>query len=87
MEDRTNNGRKYRLLNIIDEYTRECLCIHVGRRMTAEDVQEVLTELFCIQGIPEYIRSDNGSEFTAKRIMTRLGNLCVHPLYIEPVRY
>lgn len=84
LEDRTYNGRKYRLLNIIDEYTRECLCIRIGRRMTSEDVQEALTELFCTRGIPEYIRSDNGSEFTAKRIKNWLGNLGVHPLYIEP---
>jgi transposase InsO family protein len=84
MEDRTYNGRKYRLLNIIDEYTRECLGIRIGRRMTSEDVQEILTELFCRRGMPEYIRSDNGSEFTANRIKDWLKSLGVQPLYIEP---
>ena len=65
MAARTQDGRVLRLLTILDEYTRECLAIVVGRRLTSEDVLDQLTELFLTRGIPDYIRSDNGSEFTA----------------------
>ena len=82
--DRTHNGRTLRLLTVIDEFTRECLAIRVGRRLTAEDVQECLTELFCSRGIPEHIRSDNGPEFTCHRIRRWLGELGARTLFIEP---
>jgi putative transposase len=82
--DRTHNGRPLRLLTVIDEFTRECLAIRVGRRLTAEDVQECLTELFCSRGIPEHIRSDNGPEFTCHRIRRWLGQLGARALFIEP---
>lgn len=68
MEDRTHNGVKFRILNIIDEYTRECLAIRVARRLTHKDVLAVLNDLFLQRGVPVHIRSDNGSEFTAKRV-------------------
>ena len=66
MEDKTHNGRKFRILNIMDEYTRECLLSFASRRITSNEVVEFLAELFCNRGLPEYIRSDNGSEFTAR---------------------
>jgi transposase InsO family protein len=72
------------MLTVIDEYTRECLAIRVGRRLTAEDVQECLTELFCSRGMPKHIRSDNGPEFTSYRIRRWLMELGTRTLFIEP---
>ncbi|MDB4807696.1 IS3 family transposase [bacterium] len=66
--DRTEDGRQLRLLVVIDEYTRECLAIEVGRSLTAQDVMSVLEYLFAVRGIPEHIRSDNGPEFVSKAI-------------------
>ena len=68
MEDRTSDGQALRLLTVMDEYTRECLATDVGRRLNSEHVLERLTELFILRGVPEYLRSDNGSEFTAKQV-------------------
>lgn len=82
--DTTDDGRLFRMLNVIDEYTRECLAIRVGRKLRSGDVQECLTELFCRRGVPEYIRSDNGSEFTARMICTWLQDLGAKTLFIEP---
>ena len=84
MEDRTHNGVKFRILNVIDEYTRECLAVKVARRLTSRDVVEVLTDLFIERGVPVHIRSDNGSEFIARRVREWLERLQVRPLYIEP---
>ena len=84
MEDRTHNGVKIRILNVIDEYTRECLAIKVNRMLNSHDVVEVLSDLFIEQGVPVHIRSDNGSEFIAKRVRDWLERLQVRPLYIEP---
>ena len=84
MEDRTHNGVKFRILNVIDEYTRECLAIKVNRRFNSHDVVEVLTDLFIQRGVPVHIRSDNGPEFIAKRVRDRLERLQVRLLYIEP---
>jgi transposase InsO family protein len=84
MEDRTHNGVKFRILNIIDEFTRECLAVRVGRSLTHQVVIEVLTELFCEHGVPVHIRSDNGPEFTANRVRAWLKRLDVKPLFIEP---
>ena len=84
MEDRTHNGVKFRILNIIDEFTRECLAVRVGRSLTHQVVIEVLTELFIERGGAVHLRSDNGSEFTAKRVRSWLKKLDVKPLFIEP---
>jgi putative transposase len=81
---RAADGRAFRLLNIIDEYTRECLAILVKRRITSQDVIDVLFELFIFRGIPEHIRSDNGPEFTAKAVRSWLDRLGVKTLFIEP---
>ena len=84
MEDKTANGKKIRFLNIIDEYTRECLASIPRRSWRNNDVIEVLAQLMLLNGVPEYIRSDNGSEFTSKRIRTWLKNIGVITAYIEP---
>jgi transposase InsO family protein len=81
---RTRDGRAFRMLNIIDEYTRECLAIEVARKLRSEDVLEVLSGLFVTRGIPEHIRSDNGPEFTAKVVREWLGRVGVGTLFIEP---
>lgn len=82
--DRTHDGRAFRMLNIIDEYTRECLAIRVGRSLKTEDVQAVLTELFCVRGVPVHLRSDNGSEFSNQQIRIWLNELGAKTLFIEP---
>jgi len=84
MHDRTHNGVPFRILNVIDEYSRECLAVKIERRLTHRDVLEVLFDLFCERGVPVHIRSDNGSEFTARRVRAWLARLSVKPLFIEP---
>lgn len=84
MADRTYEGRPIRILTIIDEYSRESLAIVVERRLRADDVLFCLTELFATHGAPEYIRSDNGPEFTARVVRQWLRHLGVQTLYIEP---
>ena len=84
VHERTNGGRGFRLLTILDEYTRECLAINVGRKLSHDDVMHRLTNLFFRRGVPEHIRSDNGSEFTAKAIRKWLKKVGVKTLYIEP---
>ena len=82
--DRTSDGKALRILTILDEYTRECLSIRVGRRITAQDVLDELYQLFLVRGLPQHIRSDNGSEFTAKAVRKWLYDLGVVTLFIEP---
>jgi putative transposase len=81
---RTADGRAFKLLTILDEYTRECLAILVERRITAQDVIDQLFNLFVLRGIPEHIRSDNGPEFTAREVRRWLSRLGVKALFIEP---
>ena len=68
VEDRTHDGRKYRMLNIIDEFTRECLAIRVNRKLNSTDVIDVLSDLCIMRGVPGHVRSDNGPEFVAKAV-------------------
>ncbi len=82
--DRTHDGRPIRMLVIVDEYTRECLAIDVARALRSEHVLERLFDLFMRRGMPDYIRSDNGAEFTATAVREWLGKLGVKTLYIEP---
>ena len=84
VHDRTHNGVKFRILNVMDEFTRECLAVKVARSLTSHDVIEVLTDLFIERGVPVHIRSDNGPEFIAKRVRDWLERLQVRPLFIEP---
>ena len=84
MIDRTANGRSFKILNVIDEYTRECLATLIARKIGNQDVIDLLFELFILRGIPGHIRSDNGPEFTAQAIRKWLSRLGVKTLYIEP---
>jgi putative transposase len=81
--DRTVDGKKFKILNIIDEYTRECLATLVDRKIKADDVIDQLFHLFVFRGIPEHIRSDNGPEFTALAVRRWLNRLGVKTLFIE----
>ena len=82
--DRLSNGQPIRMLTVIDEYSRKCLAIRVGRTLKSDDVLDVLSELFLTEGLPVYIRSDNGSEFTAKILKDWLRTLNVNTAFIEP---
>ena len=84
VHDRTSNGKKLRMLTIIDEYSRESLAIEVNRKLDSANVIEVLSQLFIEKGIPGYIRSDNGPEFIAKRVRCWLSKFNVETLFIEP---
>lgn len=84
VSDRTRNGRPLRMLTLLDEYTRESLAIKVDRALKAYDVVEQLAELFVIRGTPDFIRSDNGSEFTSDVVRGWLQRLGVKTLFIEP---
>jgi transposase InsO family protein len=84
MTGRSHDGRAFRILNIIDEYARECLDSTVERKVTSHHVIERLAHLFITKGIPEHIRSDNGPEFTAKAVRKWLADLGVKTLFIEP---
>jgi len=82
--DRLRDGTKIRTLTVVDEYTRECLSLKTKYSLKTDDVMEVLTKLFISHGIPDHIRSDNGSEFTSKAIQAWLPRLGVKTLYITP---
>lgn len=84
VSDRLYNGKKIRMLTVMDEYTRKCIAIRVGSSLKADDVLETLSTLFITDGVPDYIRSDNGSEFTAKALREWIGSLGVKTAYIEP---
>lgn len=82
--ERMSNGKPVRMLTMVDEYSRECLAIKVERKLKAFDVIDQLAEMFVQRGAPDYIRSDNGAEFTADSIRGWLKRLGVKTLYIEP---
>ena len=84
MIDHTADGRAFKILNIIDEYTRENLASVVARKIRAQDVIDVLYNLFIYRCVPDHIRSDNGPEFTARAVRKWLSKLGVKTLYIEP---
>lgn len=84
VEDRTHNGRKIRMLNVIDEFTRECIAIRVERKLKAVDVIDVLSDLFILRGIPTHIRSDNGPEFIAKALREWIAAVGTKTAYIMP---
>jgi len=84
VHDTTVRGGKLRMLNIIDEYTRECLCIYVARRINASKVRQIMADLIDLYGAPEHIRSDNGSEFIEGKLREWLAENKIKTLYIEP---
>ena len=84
ISDRTDNGGKRRILSVIDEYSRECLALHVARKLTAADLVEVMAKLVTQRGVPAHIRSDNGSEFVARALQSWLASQHIKTLSIEP---
>ena len=84
MHHRTDDGRAFRTLNILDEFTRECLEMRVKRKLNSTDVIDALTDLFILRGIPAYIRSDNGPEFVAKTVRNWIAAVGAKTAYIEP---
>jgi transposase InsO family protein len=84
VEGRTHDGRKFRILAIIDEASRECMALLVARRIRSADVLAILADLFVIHGPPAYIRSDNGPEFVATAVKGWLAQIGVQTLYITP---
>jgi putative transposase len=84
VQRRTHDGRKYRMLVVIDEFSRECLSIDAARRLNSDDVLERLSWLMATRGVPGHIRSDNGSEFSAKAVRRWLKDVGVKTLFIEP---
>jgi putative transposase len=83
VEDRTHEGRKYRMLNLIDEFTHECLAIRVDRKLKSTDVIDLLSDQFILRGVPEHIRSDNGPEFVAKAVQDWVRAVGAKTAYIE----
>jgi transposase InsO family protein len=81
---RTDDGRAFRTLNLIDEFSRECLEIRVKRKLNSTDVIDTLTDLFILRGIPAYIRSDNGPEFVAQAVRDWIKAVGAKTAYIEP---
>jgi transposase InsO family protein len=73
VHDRTHGGLIFGTLNVIDEFTKEALVIRVKRRLDLTDVVGALTDLFILRGLPEYIRSDKGAEFIAKKVRAWIG--------------
>jgi putative transposase len=84
VQDRTHDGRIYRTLNIIDEFTREALMIRADRKLNSTDVVDALTDLFILRGTPEFIRSDNGPEFIAHKVRDWIAAVGAKTAYIEP---
>jgi len=84
VEDATADGRRLRFLNVVDEYTRECLALDCSRSQNWGKVKQTLQRLFALHGIPKFIRSDNGTELTALRLREWLAEMNVQTAYIEP---
>lgn len=84
VEDRTHDGRKFRMLNVIDEFTRECLAIRIDRKLKATDVIDVLSDLFILRGVPGHVRSDNGPEFIAQAVREWIAAVGAKTAFIEP---
>ena len=84
IHDSLRGGKAFKALVVIDEFTRECLALDVGRSITSDRVLDVLVELFVDQGVPSHLRCDNGPEFVAKTLQQHLANTDVETLYIAP---
>jgi len=84
VEHRTHDGRKYRMLNVLEEFTHESLAIRIARKLKAIDVIDVLSDLFIARGVPTHIRSDNGPEFVAKAVREWIAAVGAKTAYIAP---
>ena len=81
---RTDDGKAFRTLNILDEFTRECLAIRVKRRLNSIEVIDALSDLFILRGVPAFIRSDNGPEFAAEDVRKWIDTVGAKTAFIEP---
>ena len=81
---RTDDGKVFRTLNILDEHSRECLAIRVNRKLNSTDVIDALTDLFILRGVPTFIRSDNGPEFVAETVRNWIKAVGAKTAYIKP---
>ena len=84
VEGRTHEGKKFRMLCLIDEFTREALAIRVKRKLNSTDVLETLADVMIVRGTPGYIRSDNGPEFIALTLRKWIADVGTQTAYIEP---
>jgi transposase InsO family protein len=84
VESRTHDGRKFRMLNLIDEFTRECLAVRVDRKLSSTDVIDVLADQFILRRVPAHIRSDNGPEFVATAVRGWIAAVGAKTAFIEP---
>ncbi len=84
VEAQTHDGRKLRLMTLIDEFTRECLAVRVARRINSFGVIETMADVMLTRGVPEHVRSDNGAEMTARIVRSWFAKLGAKTLYIEP---
>ena len=84
IHDRTMNGQPLKWFAITDEFTRECLALEVSRSITADQILDILTNLFLCRGVPQHIRSDNGPEFIATAIRQLAAKAGLEMLYVEP---
>ena len=84
VEDSKDEGRRYRMLNIIDEFTQERLAIRIDRKLKSVDVIDVLSDLFILRGVPERLRWDNGPEFVAKAVQDWIAAVGAKAAYIAP---
>ena len=85
VHSRTEDGKAFRTLNILDEHSRECLAIRVKRKLNSLDVIDALTDLFVLRGAPRFIRSDNGSECAAQAFRDWIDAVHANTAYIDPV--
>ena len=83
VEDRTRDGRKFRMLCVVDEFTRECLAVRVARKLGAADVIDVLADLFVARGVPAHVRSDQGPEFVAEAVKGWIAGVGARTAFIE----
>ena len=84
VHDKLSNGRSYKMLTVLDEYTRQALCVEVKDKMNSDDVLEVMHRLLLKYGKPEFIRFDNGGEFVAEHLQEWLRKVGVTPIQIYP---
>ncbi len=84
VHDTTMRGGKLRMLTVVDEYTHQCRCIHVDRRINARKVRQIMARLIAEHGAPQHIRSDNGSEFIEKELRAWLASQKIKTIYIDP---
>lgn len=78
------DGKAFRTLNILDEFSRECLAIRVKRKLNSTDVIDALTDLFILRGTPAFVRSDNGPEFVAHNVRAGIEAVGAKTAFIEP---